>query len=319
MGDKSQGERDGHQALAELATRQHGVISTRQLAALGYTRSSASKANGVGRLHRVHRGVYQVGYRGLTWEGQCVAAVLAAAPNPAVRGHSPVVASHFAAAWLWDLLRYRPETIHVTVPSTRRSRRSFVVHVADLAARDRAIRDGIPVTSLPRTLLDLAAELRPERLASALQRAEERKLLDLRPLDELLGRASHHPGAGALRRALDIYRAPTSFTRSDLEREFLRLVLEAGLPRPRTNFFVGSHELDAYWPEQRFAVELDVYETHGSRLSFEEDRLRNEDLLLAGISMTRVTGPRLGREPQAVLERLARLLAERAPARTSLE
>jgi hypothetical protein len=163
-------------------------------------------------------------------------------------------------------------------------------------------------------LLDLAPELRPDRLASALQRAEERKLLDLWLLDELLGRVPHHPGAGALRRALDIYRPPAAFTRSDLEKHFLALVLDAGLPRPRTNFVVGSHELDAYWPERRFAVELDVYETHGSRRSFEEDRIRNEDLLLERIAMTRITGPRMEREPEAVLVRLERLLAERAPA-----
>ncbi len=248
-----------------------------------------------------------------------MAAVLAAAPLPAAAGHSPVVASHFSAAWLWDLLRYRPETIHVTVPARRHTKRHFVVHHADLAPRDRGVRQAIPVTSLPRTLLDLAAELRPERLASALERAEERKLLDLRPVDELLGRVPHHPGAGALRMALDIYRPPTSFTRSDLEKHFLALVLEAGLPRPRTNFFVGSHELDAYWPERRFAVELDVYETHGSRRSFEEDRVRNEDLLLAAISMDRITGPRLEREPEVVLARLARLLADRAPAPAPLD
>jgi very-short-patch-repair endonuclease len=248
-----------------------------------------------------------------------MAAVLAAAPNPAAEGHAPVVASHYAAAWLWELLRYRPDTFHVTVPSPRRARRPFVVHHANLAERDRAIREGIPVTSLPRTLLDLAAEFRPERLASAVQRAEERKVLDLRPLDELLGRVPHHPGAGALRQALDIYRPPTSFTRSNLEKHFLALVLEAGLARPRMNFVVGSHELDAYWPEHRFAVELDVYETHYTRRSFEEDRIRNEDLLLAGISMNRVTGPRLEREPKAVLARLSRLLAERAPAPAALD
>jgi very-short-patch-repair endonuclease len=230
-----------------------------------------------------------------------------------------VVASLYSAAWLWDLQRYRPDTVHVTVPSPRRARRPFVVHHANLAAADRAIREGIPVTSLPRTLLDLAAELHPDRLGSALQRAEERKLLDLRTLDEILRRVPHHPGATALCQALDIYRPPTSFTRSDLEKHFLALVLAAGLPRPRTNFFLGSHELDAYWPEHRFAVELDVYETHGSRRSFEEDRVRNEDLLLAGIAMDRITGARLEREPEVVLARLGRLLAERAPASGPLD
>lgn len=248
-----------------------------------------------------------------------MAAVLAAAPNPASRGHSPVVASHYAAAWLWDLLRYRPETIHVTVPTPRRSRRPFAVHHADLAPRDRALREGIPVTSLPRTLLDLAAAMRPDRFPAVLQRAEEAKVLDLRPVDELLARVPHHPGATDLRRALDIYSPEPAFTRSGLELEFLRLVRRHDLPLPRMNFVVGALELDAYWPERRFAVELDVYETHGSRRSFEEDPVRQEDLLLAGISSIRITGPRLEREPEAVIERLARLLAERASVSAPLD
>ncbi len=88
--------------------------------------------------------------------------------------------------------------------------------------------------------------------------------------------------------------------------------MEAGLPQPRTNFVVEGFELDCYWPEFRFAVELDVFETHGTRAAFERDRKRQEDLLLAGIGMTRVTGPRLEREPEEVIKRVARLLRQRA-------
>jgi very-short-patch-repair endonuclease len=89
--------------------------------------------------------------------------------------------------------------------------------------------------------------------------------------------------------------------------------MQAGLPQPRTNFVVEGFELDCYWPEFRFAVELDVFETHGTRAAFERDRKRQEDLLLAGIAMTRVTGPRLAREPDAVIARIARLLGQPAP------
>jgi very-short-patch-repair endonuclease len=303
-------ERTEHR-LAVLATRQHGVVSVAQLVALGYSTSAISRAAARGRLHSVHRRVYAVGHRDLSWEGRCLGAVLACAP---------AVASHRTAAWVWDILRTRPQSFQLTATSRRRAKYGFEVHYADLAATDRGLRDGIPVTSLPRTLLDLAAaELRPERLDSALQRAEERKLLDLRPLDELLGRVPHHPGATALRRALDIYRPRTSFTRSDLEREFLRLVLDAGLARPRTNFVVGPYELDAYWPERRFAVELEVYETHGSRHSFETDKVRREDLLLLGIELIQITGPRLDREPEVVIARVAQLLAERTPAPAPLD
>jgi very-short-patch-repair endonuclease len=104
-----------------------------------------------------------------------------------------------------------------------------------------------------------------------------------------------------------LYR-PTSFTRSSLEKRFLELCLEAGLPQPRTNFVIHGFELD--WPESRFAVELDVFETHGTRAAFERDRRRQEDLLLVGIGMTRVTGPRLEREPENVMRRIARLLEQ---------
>jgi len=90
-------------------------------------------------------------------------------------------------------------------------------------------------------------------------------------------------------------------------------VREAGLPEPALNLFVEGHEIDAYWADHRFGVELDVYETHGSRLSFEEDRERDDKLLLAGIETTRVTGPRLDREPGAVLDSIRRHLARRAP------
>jgi very-short-patch-repair endonuclease len=294
----------------ELATRQHGVVSTRQLALVGYTRSSASKANKVHRLDRIHRGVYAVGHRRLTWHGRCMAALLASEAM-ASRSLPSVVASHYSAAWLWGISRSRPTRFDVTAPTRRRGKREFRVHFALLAHQDRGVCEGIPVTSLPRTLLDLAATSRPGQLDRYLERAEERKLLDLRAVEATLGRAGGHRGRGRLRRALAIYRPEPAFTRSSLERRFLKLVRQAGLPIPSTNFAIGAHELDAYWEPERFAVELDVYETHGTRAAFERDRLRQEDLKLAGIEMIRVTGPRLDREPDAVMGRVATLLERR--------
>lgn len=171
--------------------------------------------------------------------------------------------------------------------------------------------DGIPVTALARTQLDLAATLPRRRLEGTLERAEELQIFDLGELDGVLARYSHHPGAGALREALDIYRPDLTFTRSGLEERFLALVRGAGLPVPSMNLNVAGLELDAYWPEERFAVELDVYETHGTRAAFERDRVHEEELLLAGIEVDRITGPRLKREPDQVMERLGRLLAQR--------
>ena len=295
-------EEGRHRPLFELATQQHGVVSTRQLDGLGYSPSSAAKAAKAGRLRRIYRGVYAVGHKPLTWEGRCLAAVLAA---------RPAVASHLSAGWLWGILRNRPGTIHVTAPASRRVKRAFVVHCADLAARDQTIRENIPVTSLARTQLDLAAMLSLPRLESVLERAEERGRFDLVALEDVLDRVGHHPGAGKLRRALEIYHEDPVFERSKLERRFRRLVKRAGLPTPSMNFNVVGYEVDAYWEAERFVVELDVYETHGSHAVFERDRLRQEDLKLKGVEIIRVTGPRLDREPERVVERVLAHLERR--------
>lgn len=175
---------------------------------------------------------------------------------------------------------------------------------------DRALRGGIPTTSLSRTLLDLAATVRFDWLEKMVERSEERGLFDLRAVEDVLERNAGHHGHGRLLRAIALYK-PSSFTRSGLEKRWLELVLEAGLPQPHTNFVERGFELDCYWPEYRFAVELDVFVTHGTRAAFERDRERQEELLLAGITMTRVTGPRLEREPDVVICRVARLLAQR--------
>lgn len=296
----------------DLATRQHGMVSTRQLAQIGYTRSSAAKAAGVARLHRVHAGVYAVGHRRLTWHSRCWAGVLGAEANETDEVVWPAVASHGSAAYLWGIYRYAPERIDVTAPIRRRAKREFRVHFSSiLAPEDRGEREGIPVTSVPRTLLDLAIRSNPAQLERHLERAEELDLFDLRAVESVLDRAGGHRGRGRLRRALALYQPDPSFTRSRFERQFRRLVRARGLPVPSMNLNVAGYELDAYWPDLRFAVELDLFETHGSRAAFERDRLRQEELKLLGIEMIRVTKPRLDREPEAVIRNLATLLKRR--------
>ena len=283
-----------------------------QLRKMGYADDTVLEWTEVGRLHRIHRGVYAVGLRRLTWHGRCLAAVLAAEAIETDDVTWPAVASHSSAAWLWGLVRYRPDTIHVTAPIRRRAKREFRVHFSScLADEDRTAREGIPVTAVPRTLLDLAATSRPAQLERYLERAEEEELFDLTAAEALLARAGGHRGRGRLARALAIYRPDPAFTRSRLERRFLELVRNAGLPTPSMNFYVGQYELDVYWKPERFAVELDVYETHGTCAAFERDRLRQEDLKLAGIEMIRVTGTRLDREPQKVASRVAAILQRR--------
>lgn len=285
----------------ELATQQHGVVATRQLKPLGYSRSSVSKAAAAGRLRRLHRGVYAVGHEDLRWEGRCMAAVLACAP---------AVASHFTAAWLWGLLRSRPGTFHLTAATARRQRRGFVLHCTQLDPADLTERDGIPATALARTYLDLAA-LAPRRVERFLERGEELQLFDLREIDAAVRRAAGHPGRGPLRRALSIYRDDPVVLRSRTEERFRALLRRAGLSVPAANVNVGGFELDTYWERERFAVELDAFATHGTRAAFERDRLREDDLQLAGIEAIRITDRRLTQEPEAVMRRVASHLARR--------
>jgi hypothetical protein len=233
----------------------------------------------------------------------------------AVLASSPSVASHLTAAWIWGLLQSRPGTLHVTCSNSRRAKRPFVVHVADLSPTDRTMKDGVPVTSVSRTVLDMAVDRPVRTVERYIQRANEGKVFDLRAMQDLLNRTAGHRGRAKVLWALEIYRETPVFTRSGLERRFLEVVEEAGLPAPAMNTFVAGYEIDAYWEAERFGVELDVFETHGSPLSFEEDRVRDDELLLAGIETTRVTGPRLDREPGAVVDSLRRHLARRAPAR----
>jgi hypothetical protein len=265
-----------------------------------------------GRLHALHRGVYAVGHRRLTWHGRCWAAVLGAEANEVDEVVWPAVASHGSAAYLWGLYRFAPETIDVTAPIRRRARREFRVHFSSiLAPEDRLVREGIPVTSVPRLLMDLAIRAKPQQVDRLLERAEELELLDLHAVEDVLDRAGGHRGRGRLRRSLALYQPDPSFTRSRFEKTFRRLVIAAGLPAPSMNFNFAGYELDAYWPDLRFAVELDLFETHGTRAAFERDHVRQEELKLLGVEMIRVTRPRLQREPEAVMRNLAMLLERR--------
>ncbi len=295
-----------HGELGELAGRQHGIVSIRQLTGpLGYSKSAVARAARSGRLHRLHQGVYAVGHTDLSPRGWCLAAVLACGPG--------ALLSHSSAAWLWGIRRQGPAPYEVTTPIPRRRKppRVIVHRSRCLAGADRALVDGIPVTAVSRLLLDLAAGDRRGRISRDLERAEELRLLDARAVGALLDRTRGHHGHGRLRRAVALYQPPP-FTRSGFERRFFEAVLAAGLPRPRVNFVVAGMELDVYWPEQRFAVELDTYGTHGTHVAFERDRLRQEDLLLVGVGMTRVTDVRFASDPDSVIARVARLLERRA-------
>jgi Transcriptional regulator, AbiEi antitoxin len=291
-----------HHAVAKLATDQHGVVSIRQLVDLGFSRANISSEVARGRLHRVHRGVYGVGHTNIPHLGQCLAAILCCGDG--------AVLSHRSAAWLWGLTRRWGLPIEVTTKTPRRTRAGIRMHSAlTLAPDDMESSEGIPVTAVPRTLLDFAA-VDPRFLGRALDNAERLGLLDLPAIEMLLARSNGLRGVARLREAMGLYRLP-GLTRSGLERRFLGMVHDAGLSLPAMNLFIAGYEVDAYWPAERFAVELDTYDYHGGHSAFENDRMRQEDLKLAGIEMTRITGLRIEKGPKAVANRLRRLLDQR--------
>jgi hypothetical protein len=287
-----------------MADAQHGVVASRQLMGLGYSREGISRAVSNAELHRIHHGVYAVGHRALSRKGLCMAAILTCGDG--------ALLSHSSAAWLWGLAGRLDRPLEVTAVSPRRSRHPILVHSsATLRPADRASTGRIPATAVPRTILDLFAVSRSGSPPNwVLARAERLGSLDLIAIDSLLAESAGQRGVRRLRHALVDFRVPV-FSRSGLERRFLRLVKDAGLPQPSTNLFVCGYELDAYWDEFRFAVELDTYDYHGDPSAFERDRLRQEDLKLAGIEMTRITGRRISREPAAVARRLQALLTQR--------
>lgn len=178
-----------------------------------------------------------------------------------------------------------------------------------LQPEDVASTEGIPTTSVARTLLDFAA-VDPWFIGKAVENAYRLNLLDLAAIDNLLSRSRGFRGAARLSEAMIVYRIP-GFTRSDFERFFLAMSRSERLPQPSMNFVAAGYELDAYWPAERFAVELDTYAYHGSPAAFERDRKRQEDLKLAGIEIVRITGTRFEREPKAVATRIRELLRQR--------
>jgi very-short-patch-repair endonuclease len=296
-------EMRSHAAVAELAAKQHGLVTHAQLLRLGFSSGGISRLATAGRLHRVHRRVYAVGHALLSDRGRCLAAAMAS-------GRGALV-SHEAAAWLWGLLPSCPSLIDVTVPRHGGKRSKIKLHHSSTLVPEEHGKFGpIPATALPRTLLDLAATTSPRFTWSAIDRAERLNLLDLTQIDAMLTRRRGHRGAERLRKALEIYREP-GFYRARSERLLRRLVRKQGLRQPRINTWVDRFEIDAYWEEERFAVEVDGWEAHRTRKAFEDDRLRREEMKLAGIDVVPISARRIEQRPDEVGRHLALLLQRR--------
>lgn len=297
-----------HHQLAELAKRQYGVVAYRQLRDLRFSKGHISRAQQAGRLRRIHQGVYAIGHAGLSPHARCMAAILVF-PEGAVL-------SHWSAAWLWGLATTAPREVEVTVAARGNRRAGLRVHrVWSLHDQERTAYEGLPVTTPARTLIDIASNSSPKQLARVVDRARRRGKLDLDATDSALSRCKSRHMAQRLEEALRIYREPVS-DRARSELLLLDAIKVEGVLIPDINTFVAGYEVDVYWERERFAVEVDGWETHGNRRAFEDDRLRQEELKLAGIDSIRISARRIEREPAAVARRL-RLLLERR--RTELD
>jgi very-short-patch-repair endonuclease/predicted transcriptional regulator of viral defense system len=292
-------------AIAAYATERHGIVTLAELEALGLSARGVRHRVATGRLHRLHRGVYSQGRP--SREGRWMAAVLASGTG--------ALLSHRSAAALWGI---RPETgprIDVTVAgSTGRAHPTIAAHSgARIASADVSRRDGIPCTSLARTLLDLAAVVDRSALARAIDRSEELRAFDLDAIEEVLDRCRRRPGTVALRAALADYAGATDL-RSVAEERFLALVVDAGLPRPRANRWIPLDAGDGYrpdflWPEQSLIVEVDGRTHHARSQAFRHDRRRDRRLALAGYETLRFDAAEVLDAPDRVARELRALLA----------
>jgi hypothetical protein len=278
----------------------HGVVTRARLLGGGVSDEEIRQRLQSGALLREYRGVYRVGHWAPSLEPRYMAAVLACGEGALLCGR--------AAGYLFGALRGRappPEVLAATERRvkgvrTRRSRR--------LDRRDATSFRRIPVTTLARTLVDLAAVLDVDDLARAFHEAEVRHRTTPAQVEAVLGRRPNSPGAARLRAVL---RGDAPIILSTLERRFRALLRQAALPPPVTNRPAGGHWVDCRWPAQRLTVELDSYRYHHSRHAWEQDRHRERQARARGDQFRRYTWTDVYEQPQQMLAELRTLLGPR--------
>jgi predicted transcriptional regulator of viral defense system len=287
-------------------------VTLEQLEALGLSRAAAAQRARVGRLHRVHQGVYSVSPL-LTAKSIWMAAVLACGPG--------AVLSHRSAAVLWGLFGEEQGPIHVTA-TNRRGRQPKGIE----AHRDGALSDGertvvlrIPCTTVERTLLDLAGTVSISVLRRALSEAEVLRVVDLSVLRALLRRHRGRRGVARLRLVLDELHPDTKRTRSELERMFLRMCDRHSIPRPEVNAKLSVNnrwlEPDFLWRDAGLVIEADSRLFHGTNSAFQRDRRREQELQRVGWRVSRCTWEQVEYEPRRLAAIIGDLLAQQNPRR----
>jgi len=303
LSKKVQAPPDG--LLAVIAGRQHGVVTVAQLRASGLGDAAIGYRVRMGRLHRLYRGVYAVGHPVVPVPGHRLAAVLAVGPA--------AVLSHLSAAAVWDLVDVRPQVVDVTVARPVRSRRGIRVHaVRDLDTRDHTSVDGIPITTVARTLLDLAEVAGDRTLRRAVREAYVQRRVDERALRDVLGRSRGRHGAPRLAAIVASGFVPT---RSELEDRVLDLLLAHGLPRPAVNVVLPGLarrvEVDFLFEDARLVVEADGARFHDNRLARDADAARQAMLEAAGFRVVRVNWTQVTKHPGQTVRRLRQAVGDR--------
>lgn len=305
--------RDVHPMQREvwkLAAEQYGAVTRTQLVELGFSSEAIRHRIARGRLHPVWGGVYALGRPELTPRGRWLAATLACGREAWL--------SHTCAGALWGITPETNDALHVSVPQHIRPRRAgIVIHRRSALGPDDVTRHHrIPVTSPALTIIDLAARLRPDRLERAINEADRRDLIHPEALRRALDGIASRPGVRALRRTLD---HPTFVvTESELERRFLPIASQLGLPRPRTGEVVNGFRVDFYWPELGLVVETDGLRYHRTPAQQARDRLRDQVHAAAGLTTLRFTHAQVVRDANhvcATLGKVARRLSGRPPPR----
>lgn len=294
--------RELEERISATAARQHGVVTRTQLVALGLSATAVGRQLRGGRLKALHHGVYLLGPIQTTRTIE-MAAVLA--------GGAAARLSHLSAARVWTMLTSESAAaFHVSVEgSGRGSRPGLIFHrVATFADDERAIVDGIPVTSPARTLVDIAGMLGSRDLELALAVAERAGLVTLSELNALPDRYPRRPGMAVLRALLGTTTGP-AFTRSEAERRCLDLLRRAGLPRPHANVALGPYELDLLWPDEMLAIEIDGRAYHASSVRFEGDRRKDAWLRARGVEVIRLTWRQITRHELSTAVQVGQALA----------
>jgi Transcriptional regulator, AbiEi antitoxin len=283
--------------LGELARRSHGVVTRQEILRNGVTPAELLQRVEIGALIRVHRGVFRVGHRAPSLEAHYMAAVRACGAGSLLAGR--------AAAHLFALLKDRPSLPEVLTRSQRQPK-GVLTHRARRSDLDDATEwRGIPVTTIARTLVDLAALLPPPALARAFHEAAIRHRTTPDSVEAVLARRQNWPGARALRGAIWGHE-PVSL--SKLESSFIARVRGAGLPLPETNRCVDARYVDCRWPAHRLTAELDSYRYHHTRHAWEQDRQREREARARGDEFRRYTWHDVDADPESMLTDLRHLL-----------